>query len=203
MLSYVDILTITLIFFLVAAAKTLGVPAAHAIVPAPPVLSPLHKTVNAEVAQPDAAQPRANLIRAQERLRAEGFEPNLDSHGLVISLPQLVLFSPGADAVNPLALPTIARIAEVLRGIPNEVRLVGYADSVPIHNRHFHNNWDLSMARSQKILELLSGRFGIAESRLSIASYGPYRPTAPNDTRDGRASNRRVEIVILELHPES
>lgn len=54
------------------------------------------------------------------------------------------------------------------------------------------------MARSHKILALLSGRFGISESHLSIASYGPYRPAAPNDTEDGRASNRRVEIVILD-----
>jgi chemotaxis protein MotB len=57
------------------------------------------------------------------------------------------------------------------------------------------------MARSQKILDLLSRRYGIPESRLSIASYGPYRPAAPNDTVDGRASNRRVEIVILDDPP--
>jgi len=78
------------------------------------------------------------------------------------------------------------------------VQLVGHADTVPIHNRRFRSNWDLSMARSQMILQLLSTRYGISESRLSIASYGPYRPAAPNDTVDGRASNRRVEIVILD-----
>ena len=50
----------------------------------------------------------------------------------------------------------------------------------------------------QKILDLLSSGYGIPESRLSVASYGPYRPAAPNDTMDGRASNRRVEIVILD-----
>jgi chemotaxis protein MotB len=54
------------------------------------------------------------------------------------------------------------------------------------------------MARSQKILDLLSSHYGIPESRLSIASFGPYHPAAPNDTVNGRASNRRVEIVILD-----
>ena len=120
---------------------------------------------------------------------------------LVISLPQVILFSSGEDTVSPKALPTLERIAEVLRDIPNSVRLIGHADTVPIHNRRFGSNWELSMARSQKILALLSSRYGISESRLSIASYGPYHPAAPNDTVDGRASNRRVEMVILDESP--
>jgi chemotaxis protein MotB len=204
MVSYVDILTIILIFFLAAAAKSLEVPPAHAVVPAQPSTARAVVPPRPSMVRTEAEQPRANLIRAQKRLIEQGLEPKLEAQGLVISLPQVVLFSPGADTVSPQALPTIGQIAEVIRDIPNEVRLVGHADTVPIHNRRFHSNWDLSMARSQKILELLSLRFGISESRLSIASYGPYRPAAPNDTEDGRASNRRVEIVILdESHLDS
>lgn len=120
----------------------------------------------------------------------------------MISLSQVVLFSSGEDTVNPEALPTLAHIADVLNDIPNDVRLIGHADTVPIHNRRFRSNWDLSMARSQKILDVLSSRYGVPESRISIASYGPYRPAAPNDTVDGRASNRRVEIVILDDSPK-
>jgi chemotaxis protein MotB len=191
MVSYVDILTLILIFFVVAAAKSLVVPPAHAAVPVKPPTAP-----PATNAPPEP--PRTNLIRAQSLLQNQGLETKLEAQGLVISLPQVVLFSPGADTVSPEVLPTIGQIAEAIRDIPNEVRLVGHADAVPINNRRFHSNWELSMARSQKILELLSTRFGIEESRLSIASYGPYRPAAPNDTEDGRASNRRVEIVILD-----
>jgi chemotaxis protein MotB len=143
-------------------------------------------------------QARSNLAQAQERLRDEGLTAELEARGLVISLPQVVLFSPGADTVSPEAQHSIAQIAEVLDDIPNDVQLIGHADIAPIHNRRFHSNWELSMARSQKILELLSVRYGVSESRLSIASFGPYRPAAPNDTEDGRASNRRVEIVILD-----
>jgi chemotaxis protein MotB len=187
MVSYADVLTIVLIFFLIVAARTLTIPPVHASVPYQPPKP-----------RAEAEKPRSNLIRAKERLSEQGIELRLEARGLVISLPQVALFSPGADALSPEALPDIAKIAEVLRDIPNDVRLIGHADTVPIHNRHFHSNWDLSMARSQKILELLSGRYGISESRLSIASFGPYRPAAPNDTVDGRASNRRVEIVILD-----
>ncbi|MGP8244515.1 MAG: flagellar motor protein MotB [Bryobacteraceae bacterium] len=187
MVSYVDVLTILLIFFMVGAARSLEVPPARAVVPARP--TPVRR-------QADAS--RTDLIRAQELLRKRGLEPKLEARGLVISLPQVILFSSGEDTVSPQALPTIARIADVLRDIPNNVRLIGYADTVPIHNRRFGSNWELSMARSQKILGLLSGPYGIPEARLSVASYGPYRPAAPNDTEDGRASNRRVEIVILD-----
>ncbi len=226
MVSYMDVLSILLIFFMVAAARGLQVPPGHGVVMAQPApaqaeaeqpaanpeaeaaADPPAEPVETEQAaasvvteQPPAAQaeqPRANLIHAQELLKAQGLEPKLEPRGLVISVPQVILFSSGEDTVNPRALPTIAQIAGVLKDIPNEVRLVGHADTIPVHNQRFRSNWDLSMARSQRILELLSGRYGIAESRLSIASYGPWRPAAPNDTADGRASNRRVEIVILD-----
>jgi flagellar motor protein MotB len=187
MVSYADVLTIVLIFFLVAAAKSLETTPPRAVVrmpqPAPRV---------------PVDPPRTNLLNARERLREQGLESKLESRGLVVSLPQVILFSPGADEVSAEALPTLARIAEVLRAIPNDVRLVGYADTVPIHSRRFQSNWDLSMARSRRILKLLSTEYAVAESRLSISSYGPYRPAASNDTADGRASNRRVEIVILD-----
>jgi chemotaxis protein MotB len=204
MVSYVDVLTILLIFFMVGAAKSLEVPPAHAAVPAPPPVAPVVVPPPAPTPPVEAEPNRTNLIHARERLRELGLEPKLEPHGLVISLPQVILFASGADTISPQALPTIAQIAEVLHDIPNNVQLIGYADTVPIHTRRFGSNWELSMARSHTILDLLSRRYGIAESRLSVASYGPYRPTAPNDTVDGRASNRRVEIVILdESQPEN
>ncbi len=206
MVSYVDVLTIVLIFFVVAAARGLEVPSVPAVAvsspPAPPI-TPTPPAPPISPAPPEPPEPpRGNLIQAQKRLEDLGIAAELEAQGLVVSLPQVVLFSPGGDTVRPEALPGIAKIAEVICEIPNDVQLVGYADTVPIHNRRFHSNWDLSMARSQKILELLSARYGISESRLSIASYGPYRPAAPNDTIEGRASNRRVEIVILDEKPD-
>jgi chemotaxis protein MotB len=214
MVSYVDVLGILLIFFMLAAARSLPSAQAQKVVPAPPpsvtetqaeAVPPAEAEQPAENTSPappvESAEPapaRANLIHAQELLKEQGLEPKLEARGLVISVPQVILFPSGEDAVNPAAMPTIAQIAGVLRDIPNDVRLVGHADTVPVHNRRFRSNWDLSMARSEKILRLLSVRYGISESRLSIASYGPWRPAAPNDTVDGRASNRRVEIVILD-----
>jgi chemotaxis protein MotB len=202
MISYMDVLTILLIFFVAIAAQSLErlhpnpvtATATQAAVTKAPSAAP-DQTINP---RPDATVPEARqtLVRAQQSLEKHGLDMRLEPRGLVISLPQAILFPSGEDRISPQALPILARIADVLRDIPNEVSLIGHADAVPIHNRHFKSNWDLSMARSLRILEVLSRRYRISESRLHIASYGPYRPNSPNNTADGRARNRRVEIVI-------
>jgi flagellar motor protein MotB len=187
MVSYLDVLTIMLIFFLVVAARTFAVPASVPVAPS-------------AVRAPEVDR-HAGLSRAEILFRDRGIVSKRDERGLVVGFPQLVLFPPGASTLNPQAVETLAQIAAVLRLIPNEVRLVGHADATPIHSRRFHNNWELAIARSQTILEMLSTRFGISEKRLSLASYGDWRPAATNDTADGRATNRRVEFVIPDQDP--
>ena len=195
MVSYMDVLTILLIFFVAMAAKSLERPKEK---PAPAIVAAALPPKPAEPARPSVPEGRQKLLDAQKALEQHGLDLRMEPRGLVISIPQAVLFPSGGDQVGSQALPIVAHIAGVLREIPNEVSLVGHADAVPIHNRHFKNNWDLSTARSLNLLAMLSRQYGINESRLSVASYGPYRPTGPNDTPDGRARNRRVEIVILD-----
>jgi chemotaxis protein MotB len=77
------------------------------------------------------------------------------------------------------------------------VRLEGHTDSVPIHNSRFRSNWELSAARSIAMLEVLSGKFEISVGRFAVAGYADTVPVASNDTDEGRAHNRRVDIVIL------
>lgn len=210
MISYMDLLTILLIFFVAVSAQGLsrlprnGGPA----LPSTTEKAGLPALSRSEAARSEnpvpalspttGAEPREALLRALRRLQQRGLDPRLEPRGLVISLPAAVLFSSGRDEINPAALPIVGQIADVLREIPSKVSLVGHADPVPIHNRFFKNNWELSLARSLKLLELLNQRFGIPESRLSIAGYSSYSPRNPNDTADGRASNRRVEIILLD-----
>lgn len=196
-ISYSDILTILLILFVAIAAQAFqdhGGPA-HVVAPKPAVKERVETVVRS--AEPVPPPPHETLIGAQEALRKRGIDPKLEARGLVISLPQAILFASGQDKISESALPMIAQIAEVLGAIPNKVSLVGHADAVPIHNNRFSNNWQLSTARSLQLLELLSSRYGIPEARLSLASLGSYSPKGPNETEDGRAGNRRVEIVIL------
>jgi len=96
------------------------------------------------------------------------------------------------------ARPIISEIAGAVRDLDNEIELAGHADSIPIHNRRFKNNWELSSARGLSLLKALIKDYGIDESRLSISSHGSFSPRTSNDTADGRAENRRVEILILD-----
>jgi chemotaxis protein MotB len=183
--SYTDIVTILLILFVAAAA--------HISQDRRP--NPAPAPAAAEAPKPAAAPD--SLSPARDALAGRGIDLRMEERGLVITLPQAVLFDSGDDRVRASALSLVARIAEVLRGIDNKVLLVGHADAKPVHNRRFRNNWELSAARGMRLLETLTGRFGIPEARLAVASYGAYAPTGPNDTPGGRAANRRVEIVIL------
>ena len=182
MVSYLDVLTILLILFVAIAAQALQTPP-----PKPP--ETVVKTV---------AVPVSPMIAIQKELEQSKLNVTRDPRGVVISLPQALLFPPGEDHINADALETVGVIGDVLRKIPNNVSLVGHSDAIPIHNRRFSSNWELASARGLRLLELLSSRYGIDESRLSVQSYGSNDPKSSNDTPDGRASNRRVEIVILE-----
>jgi len=182
MVSYLDVLTILLILFVAIAAQALQTPP-----PKPP--ETVVKTV---------AAPVSPMIAIQKELEQSNLNVTRDPRGVVISLPQALLFPPGEDHINADALETVGVIGDVLRRIPNNVSLVGHSDAIPIHNRRFSSNWELASARGLRLLELLSSRYGIDESRLSVQSYGSNDPKSSNDTPDGRASNRRVEIVILE-----
>jgi chemotaxis protein MotB len=198
MVSYLDVLTILLILFVAMAAQTLQnaqkkpVPVVAAAAPVVPV-APVVKT-------PVVEKPSAAMSAIKQDLEKSNLDVRVDSRGVVVSLPQALLFQPGMDRINADALPTVQAIGDVLNKIPNNVSLVGHTDATPIHNRHFANNWELAAARGLRLLELLSSRYGIEESRLSVASFGSYDPKGSNDTPDGRASNRRVEIVILDSY---
>ena len=124
-------------------------------------------------------------------------EVHLDSRGLVISLRQTAFFPSGGDEVAPQSYTTLQKIASMLSALPNPVRLEGHTDSLPIHTDRFRSNWELSAARSIAMLEVLAGRFGIPRARFGISGYADTLPVDTNDTLEGRAHNRRVDIVIL------
>ena len=180
LISYTDMVTILLILFVSIAAQGMKARVMEPL-PAPPKVTP-----------------RPTLVDAERKLKPQGLDVRLEPRGLVISLQQSVLFASGDDQVSSEALPALSQIAAVIRESNNKVELVGHADTIPIHNRHFSNNWQLSAARSVNLLSLLTTNYGIAESRLSIQSYGSNHPLDSNLTATGRAANRRVEILILD-----
>lgn len=121
----------------------------------------------------------------------------LEQRGLVISLREAAFFASGDERIFPGAYSSIEKIAQAIEPLPNLVRLEGHTDSVPIHNLRFRSNWELSAARGIAMLELLTDRFGVSAERMAVVGYAATIPVESNDSEEGRAHNRRVDIVIL------
>jgi chemotaxis protein MotB len=124
-------------------------------------------------------------------------EVHLEPRGLVVSLRQAAFFPSGGDAIAAETYPTVGKIARLIRATHNPIRLEGHTDSVPIHTARFDSNWDLSAARAIAMLKLLVDQFEIPRDRLAIGGYAETSPVDTNDTPEGRAHNRRVDIVIV------
>jgi len=149
---------------------------------------------------PDLAK---SLITLQEGLSAElkngKLQLKLEARGLVISMREATFFASGDNVIAPASVPILTKIAAVVVSLPNPVRLEGHTDSRPIHNSRFHSNWELSAARSIAMLELLRDRFQVPPSRMAIAGYADNAPADSNETEEGRAHNRRVDLVLLTV----
>ncbi len=117
--------------------------------------------------------------------------------GLVISVTDAVFFNSGSADLRPDAIPVLGSIAEVLQKLPNMIRIEGHTDNVPIHNDRFPSNWELSTSRATTVVAFLLSRYRFVPDALSAAGYAEYHPVAGNDTPEGRAANRRVDIVVL------
>lgn len=143
--------------------------------------------------------PSLKILRKEleQEIKSGRIEVSMKPRGLTVSFQQAALFPSGGDEIAPDTYESIGKVASAMRNIPNPTRLEGHTDAVPIHNSRFRSNWDLSAARSIALLELMASRFGIAREKISIAGYAETAPVAPNDTDEGRARNRRVDIVIL------
>jgi chemotaxis protein MotB len=136
----------------------------------------------------------------EDEIKAGKVEVNLEPRGFVISLKQAAFFPSGTDTIDPSTFPIIAKVAATLGDVSNPLQVEGHTDSIPIHTAQFHSNWELSAARSIAMMELLATRFGIDRQRMIIVGFADTSPEATNDTPEGRASNRRVNIVILNKY---
>jgi len=154
------------------------------------------------------AEEEANLSTLQTELQ-QALQHELAVHavalhreieGLVISLREFGFFDSGSASLKPSALPALDRIASILALRTCRLRIEGHTDNVPIHTAQMASNWELSTARSTELVRLLIQRYNFPPERLSAAGYAEYHPVVSNDTPQGRAQNRRVDIVILSDH---
>jgi chemotaxis protein MotB len=130
-----------------------------------------------------------------------GFSDNLlvslEGRGMLVTvLSDEVLFRPGSAALEPAGFTVLGVVAEALRTIPNSIIIEGHTDARPISNNRFQSNWELSTARATTVLQFFLSA-GVSPERLAASGYGETQPVAGNETPEGQAKNRRVEIVVL------
>jgi len=116
--------------------------------------------------------------------------------GLVISLREAGFFDSGSATPKRDTLATLRQIATSLGRTPYDLRIEGHTDNRPIHNASFDSNWELSTARATNIARLFVEQKMIPPERISASGYAEFHPVASNDSDEGRAQNRRVDLVV-------
>mgnify|MGYP002628302490 CR=1 FL=1 len=113
-----------------------------------------------------------------------------------VSMSDKLLFKSGSDAVEPKGVEALQKIAEVMiKNTDINMAIEGHTDSIPIKTNRFKDNWDLSVARSVSVVRLLQDS-GLDPQRVTAAGKGEYTPISDNSTKEGRAKNRRTELVL-------
>jgi len=116
---------------------------------------------------------------------------------MVVEMATDILFPPGSATLSSEGARSLAEVASVLASIPDrEYQVAGHTDSVPIATERFPTNWHLGSERAISVVEVLI-KGGLAPERVSAASYSEFKPLDTNRTKEGRAGNRRIEIVVV------
>ncbi|MGD0963653.1 MAG: flagellar motor protein MotB [Candidatus Acidiferrales bacterium] len=118
--------------------------------------------------------------------------------GLVISLREIGFFESGSATLRSSSQDAIDRLAAILQNRDEMLRIEGHTDNVPIHTAQFQSNWELSTGRATELIEMFINRYHFSPARLAAAGYAEYHPVDSNSTPEGRAHNRRVDIVVLK-----
>jgi chemotaxis protein MotB len=155
---------------------------------------------------PSPSAPMKNLQAELEKalaqeIRGHIVELKARREGLIVSLREVGFYVSGSSTLRPSSKDAIDRLAAVLKARTETLRVEGHTDNVPIHNGHFESNWELSTARASDLIKVFIMRYGFEPRRLSAAGYAEFHPVASNDSADGRARNRRVDIIILNPSP--
>ena len=143
-----------------------------------------------------------DMIKAlQDKIDAlEGAGISQEDGKTCITLPEVVLFASGSDALTEQGKQALTSISKVLEEYPNRsINVEGHTDNVPIGPRlinKFASNWELSTARAISVMNYMTEQFNLNRSIMAVKGYGPYKPVASNDTAAGRAQNRRVVIAV-------
>ncbi len=141
---------------------------------------------------------RTSIMKMAEKMGVQSqVSVTLQPEGIAISLSGNLLFDSGRADLRPESTMLLDKVADQLRAVPNEVKVEGHTDSIPVDSDLYPTNWELSAARATAVTRYLAEAAAVPPQRLSAQSYSQFRPLRDNSTRENRALNRRVDIIIV------
>ncbi|MDO7788335.1 flagellar motor protein MotB [Desulforamulus aquiferis] len=231
LITYADLITLLLIFFVVmytlskidankyhaiaaSLSKSMGGSQSILETGGPSIVPGIQEDIDFELDINQAELENMERLRQQiqEYVDENGLTGKvtvtIEERGVVVSFQDVVLFPLGVAELNPSSQEIVDKIGGILRQTSNYIRVEGHTDTLPIRTGRFPSNWELSLARSASVVHRLINFSDISPNRLSATGYGEYRPRVPNDTDANRQQNRRVDIVVLrtkfqEVEPEA
>jgi chemotaxis protein MotB len=126
-------------------------------------------------------------------VQIEGFDDRI-----VIRVQEKGLFGSGNARVGKSFKGLLGEVGEALNEMPGLIMVSGHTDNRPMKSKRYRSNWDLSSSRAASVVHVFREEAGIPGNRLAAIGYGESRPVAPNDTKENRADNRRVEIALVK-----
>ncbi|MES2630229.1 MAG: OmpA family protein [Bacteroidota bacterium] len=140
---------------------------------------------------------RQTVADALINFKADELSVYVKDGNVYVSLQEKLLFKSGSAVVDPKGKDALGTLAKVLNNTPNiNVMIEGHTDSIPIKTTMFPDNWALSTARATSIVRILSKDYGVDAHRLVASGKGEFYPVKSNSSPDGRAGNRRTEIIL-------
>jgi len=142
------------------------------------------------------AEIKKKMSDALEGFKSSELSVSIKNGKVYVSLQENLLFPSGSAVVNPKGKLALGKLAEVLNQNPDiTVDIEGHTDSIPIHGK-YQDNWDLSLARSASIVRILTTDYKVDPMRVIASGHSQYDPVQPNSSPEGRALNRRTDIIL-------
>ncbi len=139
-----------------------------------------------------------SLKGALDNVNDEDIEISVEKGVVFVSISDKLLFGSGKYEVTKEARKVLEKVAKVVNDKKDfEFMVEGHTDTDPISREVIVDNWDLSAKRATSVVRILQKEFGVDPARMTAAGRGEYKPIASNETREGKARNRRTRIVVL------
>ena len=214
LMTFADLMSLLLTFFVLLLSfsttkqadfqKAVGsLQGALGVLPGEPILTSPVK-LEMPIIRGDITEARPTLKDAkaeiEKEVEADGQQENVEiiesDEGMTIRIKDSALYESGSSEIKADVLPLLNKIGGVIARMPNTVEIEGHTDNVPIKSTEFGNNHWLSSSRALGVLDVFRNEVGISPDRLAAIGYAEFKPLESNDSEEGRAANRRVEIKI-------